>query len=244
MILPLRKKNIYLYSDDGAGDFSLFCARSYFKDHNISCVTAAQIIEEGMPESVDIFIMPGGADRPYARKLNGKGNDIIRRYVENGGTYLGICAGAYYGCTHIEFQKNTANEICEKRELGFFKGTAIGCLKDIAPLYDQTLKSASVTRITQGEQNYPVFYWGECYFAASRESDFKIIAHYNDVTGRPPAIISCPVGKGKAILSGVHFEASDNALTVYDFSPKEENRLKLILSKSLPKEIFNIKDYL
>ena len=36
-------------------------------------------------------------------KLKEKGNRIIKQYVEEGGTYLGFCAGAYYGTSYCDF---------------------------------------------------------------------------------------------------------------------------------------------
>ena len=34
----------------------------------------------------------------------------------------------------------------------------------------------------------------------------EVLGHYDDIPGKPAAIILCKVGKGKAVLSGVHFE--------------------------------------
>ncbi|PJF20465.1 MAG: biotin--protein ligase, partial [Phototrophicales bacterium] len=151
---------------------------------------APDIIQNGIPNHIDLFIMPGGADRPYAQKLNGIGNKHIREYVEAGGTYLGICAGAYYGCTHIEFQKGTSSAICEDRELKFFDGTGTGCLTDIAPHpYDQTLQSACITPIGVRGEEIQTLYWGGCTFHTPITSDTKVVAHYNKLDTRPPAII-------------------------------------------------------
>lgn len=227
-------KNIFIYSDEGAGDFSLYSAQNYFSSDNIKLISAAQIIQDGIPENTDLFIMPGGADIPYAKKLNGAGNDAIRHYVQQGGTYLGICAGGYYGCADIEFQKNTAHAICEARELQFCSGTAIGCLPDIAKQpYDQTLKSAAVTEITMGEKHLQTLYWGGCYFAVSDPQDIDIIATYSTLPDNPPAIIACKAGKGRAILSGVHFEISGTNLTDYDFGNDTDNQLKHDLAEKL-----------
>ena len=49
-------------------------------------------------------VMPGGADRPYCAALNGEGNRRIRAFVEAGGAYLGLCAGAYYASQRVEFE--------------------------------------------------------------------------------------------------------------------------------------------
>lgn len=227
-------KNIFIYSDDGAGEFSLHSARNYFSSENVTLITAEQIIKDGIPKTVDLFVMPGGADRPYTKKLNGAGNETIRRYVEQGGTYLGICAGGYYGCADIEFQKDSAHAICEARELAFCQGTAIGCLPDIAGKpYDQTLESAAVTTIHMQGNTLPALYWGGCYFALSDTQDIEIIATYSALPNKPPAIIACRVGKGRAILSGVHFEISGTNLADYDFNNNMDNRLKQGLAHRL-----------
>ena len=76
-------------------------------------LSAQQVIEGGWEEETDLFIMPGGRDRLYHAALLGAGNLKIRSFVERGGTYLGLCAGAYYGCRSIEFEKGFPLEICE-----------------------------------------------------------------------------------------------------------------------------------
>lgn len=70
--------------------------------------------------------MPGGADLPYCAHLNGHGNALIREYVEAGGSYLGLCAGAYYACARVEFEVGTRLEVQGDRELCFFPGIAKG----------------------------------------------------------------------------------------------------------------------
>ncbi|EIE27046.1 hypothetical protein COCSUDRAFT_55074 [Coccomyxa subellipsoidea C-169] len=63
---------------------------------------------------------------PYCHQLNGRGNSLIRGFVEAGGAYLGLCAGAYYACSYVEFALGTTLEVKGPRELAFFSGTAAG----------------------------------------------------------------------------------------------------------------------
>ncbi|HSX11324.1 MAG TPA: BPL-N domain-containing protein [Chlamydiales bacterium] len=159
-------------------------------------LSAADIINGALDETYTLFIMPGGRDRPYHAALKGAGNEKIRAFVENGGTYLGICAGAYYGCKTVQFEKGIPEEICEERELAFFSGTAVG------PAF--------------GRGNFPVkigpdlhaHYHDGCLFLGDF-SQVRVVARYIELAGQPPAIIECRVGKGKAILSGVHLELTD-----------------------------------
>jgi len=217
-------KRAYLYCDEGAGAFSVYAAKNHFRDYKITLITAAKIIADGIPDYIDLFIMPGGADRPYAKKLNGAGNQIIKNYIQNGGAYLGICAGAYFGCARIEFQKGTKHEICESRELALFDGVGMGCLTDIAPVYDNTLSSAAIANLS--------IYWGGCSFEGVQDA-VNIISRYEDIKGAPPAIISTAYGKGSVILSGVHFEVSAQSLAEYDFQNQQDNDLKSPLAQTL-----------
>ncbi|AHF92654.1 Biotin-protein ligase [Opitutaceae bacterium TAV5] len=47
----------------------------------------------------DVLVFPGGNSGAQGRSIGEKGRAAIRRYVDNGGGYLGICAGAYLATT-------------------------------------------------------------------------------------------------------------------------------------------------
>src|SRR5438094_10662812 len=78
-----------------------------------------------------LFVMPGGADLPFCEALSGAPNKRIRRFVEGGGVYLGICAGAYYACREIAFHAGTDGAICDARELSFVDAVAVGSLPQL-----------------------------------------------------------------------------------------------------------------
>lgn len=170
-------------------------------------ITADEILQDAL-EKFSLFIMPGGRDRPYHAALKGPANEKIRAFVENGGVYLGICAGAYYACRRIEFDLGFPLEVCEERELGFFPGKAIGPAYGNGTFEYKSEKGARLANIgTDGTERSPLkmYYNGGCTF----EGDYphvRILARYLDLPHHPPAIIECSVGKGKAILSGVHLE--------------------------------------
>lgn len=167
-------------------------------------ITATSIIEGGLAP-FSLFIMPGGRDRPYMAALKGIGNAQIRSFVENGGIYLGICAGAYYGCKRVEFDRGFPLEVCEDRELSFFPGTAVGPAYGKGTFEYESQKGARLAKIGTANGIFHSYYNGGCLF----EGDFphvRILGRYLDLSGHPPAIIECSIGKGKAILSGVHLE--------------------------------------
>ena len=160
--------------------------------------------------------MPGGADLPYCKKLNGAGNAAIRRFVEQGGMYFGICAGAYYGCRDIEFHKSRSDEITGARELAFIDATAYGSLPSLAGFYDTTLATAKWVGLTDTNgHTAQSYYHGGCAFDV-RDPNAIILARYADLPAHPPAIITKQIGQGRAILSGAHIEVTPSHLREWE----------------------------
>lgn len=52
-------------------------------------------IRSGVLDEVDVLIMPGGSGSAQARNLEDAGREAVRKFVRNGGSYVGICAGSY-----------------------------------------------------------------------------------------------------------------------------------------------------
>ncbi|MFZ0565070.1 MAG: BPL-N domain-containing protein [Chlamydiales bacterium] len=158
-------------------------------------------------EKTALIVMPGGRDVPYHAHLRGEANRRIQAFVKEGGCYFGICAGAYYGASEVEFEKGEELEVCESRELAFFPGKAIGPVFEKGVFrYDS--ESGSRNANIQWEGGVCSLYFnGGCYFKkAETYSNVKVIGYYLDLPQAPAAVVECKVGKGKAILSGVHPE--------------------------------------
>ena len=64
----------------------------------------------------------GGYDLGFIEALGKEGTRQIREYVLNGGTYLGLCAGAYFASDCIEVDKDGPMEVIGDRDLKFFPG--------------------------------------------------------------------------------------------------------------------------
>ncbi len=224
-------RSIVIYHDEGVGDFSLSCLQKFFAGDDLWLANAEAVIDGRVLGLADLFVMPGGADLPYCKKLNGAGNNNIRAYVEEGGTYLGICAGAYYGCSKIEFHKGRDDEISGPRELAFTEAIAYGSLPDIAPYYDLTLNSAGVADIELFDGTKTrAFYHGGPAFRTGKD-DTEILATYTGISGNPAAIIRKNVGDGRAILSGVHFETRAENLVNH---PEEQEAGAAIAKNFVP----------
>lgn len=227
---------IYIYNDTGASKAGIQNCRDalhaldphlYF----VKEINAEQTISGEWRQDAAAFLMPGGADLPYCKKLNGAGNAQIKEYVEAGGTYIGLCAGAYYGAHYCEFHKGDTRgyEVLGERELSFFPGSAVGPV-----LADYDYASESGSRIAKikwlkSDEVYNVYFNGGCYFnATDQHPNVQILAHYNNKgsEGRA-AIVECQIGKGKALLSGVPPEYSVESFDgMKGISPDDNVHLK------------------
>ena len=208
--MPIKKESIYVYNDSGVSEESLthtisFFKKNYAKNYNITAINAAQIKITNWYDDAALFVMPGGADIPYARKLNGQGNKIIKDYVNNGGSYLGICAGSYYASAKIEFDKDGPLEVIGTREIDFFPGIAKGPV--LAPFKYKSNSGTRAANIVYNNNDVSVFYNGGPYFILPEKAqNIETLAYYNYEQKSLPAIVKVKYGQGLVILSGVHFE--------------------------------------
>ena len=206
--------NVLIYSGEGASVCAVRQARECLRrvlssKYSVSIISAQQIIEEPWMSYTAMLVMPGGADLPSCRALNGVGNQRIRDYVLKGGRYLGICAGAYYACSRIEFEKNTPMEVSGTRELGFYDGVGAGVV--FKGFQYETNWGAKAVKLHSEKLGDTVSYYnGGCLFEG--DDSAEVLARYVGPTEiessqeDPVAVIYKTVGKGKVILSGVHFE--------------------------------------
>jgi biotin--protein ligase len=217
--------NILIYSGPGVGPKSLANTIAMLS----SLVAAPYVIKTVGPDTIisrdwladtALLVIPGGADIPYMEKLGGIGNQNIREYVQNGGKYLGICAGAYYAAESIEFAKGDPRlEVVATRELKFYPGLVQGPTYSgfdyVPPQNIAGMRAATITwQVDQPfatNQKFVTYYNGGGHFVAAEQyPQITILARYNPETPNQladsAAIIECKYGKGTAILSGLHFE--------------------------------------
>ncbi|WP_201457017.1 BPL-N domain-containing protein [Chlamydia sp. 17-3921] len=158
-------------------------------------------------ETASLLVFPGGADIPYHKLLHGLGTARIAEFVLEGGKYLGICAGAYFGAKELYFENPNGCILSAGRDLGFFPGLAKG------PAYGNIFSYTSPIGVRASKQIFSEFgegyalFNGGCFFeVAETFSDVCIEARYADLPNQPASIISRRIGQGFAVLSGPHIE--------------------------------------
>ena len=185
-------------------------------------MTDTVILKEPWTASCALLVFPGGADLGYCRSLNGEGNRRIKQYVRRGGAYLGLCAGAYYGCSKCEFEVgNKMLEVIGNRELKFSPGICRGCAFKGFVYHSETGAKAVRLQVTKEAfeggilpETFRSYYNGGGVFIDAgtfSNKGVEILATYLDPTDvedgeRPAAVVYCKVGEGGALLTGPHPE--------------------------------------
>lgn len=212
------EKKILVYADKGVSTYYLRhlirWLRKYLMITNIqaSCVRVDAhylLTNPHWEEDTDLLIIPGGADIPYHQALSGQGTHRILQFIHQGGRYLGICAGAYFGASRIYFREPDGSFLEGVRDLCLFPGTAIGPAYE-APFFSYTeptgVRAAQLLFSFTHSLGSALFNGG-CYFdKAETYSEITVEARYQDLPHQPACIVSRQYGSGEAVLSGVHIE--------------------------------------
>lgn len=80
---PTPRKKVYLYADVGAGARCVASTLESLKQHlpldlQAETIDSDQLLLGGWQKECALLVMPGGADLPYCRLLNGPGNRLIK----------------------------------------------------------------------------------------------------------------------------------------------------------------------
>ncbi|KAJ2163141.1 biotin holocarboxylase synthetase [Coemansia sp. RSA 552] len=229
--------NVLVYSGPGVGlNAHAFLMRTLrqFLSHRyaVISVTPEALRKEPWESKAALLVVPGGRDLPYTAEMNGEINRRIKAWVGGGGSYLGICAGAYYGSARCEFEEGSRLEVVGDRELGLFPGTCMGAAypgynyksEDGARAVELAVDQAAFAMEPgfwggdSDDGRVRVHFNGGGYFVAKDPADPRVtvLARYpSDVTdprdrGRrisgAAALVGCTVGRGLAVLTGTHPE--------------------------------------
>lgn len=196
----------------------LYSLRRLLSPHfAVNPINSETIITEPWAPSCALLVMPGGADLGYCRALNGTGNKIISQFVWNGGAYLGLCAGGYYGCKSVEFEVGGKEmEVVGSRELSFFPGICRGAAFTGFKYASESGARASKLKIEKStlggaapEELRSYYNGGGLFVDAEKYEGIEVLARYTQdlsVTGGDAAVVYCKVGSGGAVLAGPHPE--------------------------------------
>ena len=172
-------------------------------------VTPMELEAHPWQTSCALLVFPGGRDIPYLERLKAAAPRIAK-WVQEGGAYLGFCAGAYFACDRIEWELDTPLQVKGPRPLKFFPGLSVGC---VFPGFqydsEQGAKAVTIADERDGSLKRYIYHNGGGEFVLSgQESDVEVLARYTGEAQGKVAAVSCRVGKGRAVLWHPHIEYS------------------------------------
>ncbi len=204
---PVR---VALFNDEGA--FGLGIPRITEQLGKTADIRAVKVtgreIAEGVLKDFDVVIFSGGSGSKEAAAIGEAGREEVRRFVREGGGYVGICAGAYLACTGFSWGVGVLNAktVSSKWQRG--KGDVEIEFTPLAP---------GVTGLDAGKKTIR-YANGPIITADNREgiAPFEPLAFFRTEfaeNGSPqgamvnaPAIVRGVFGKGRVISSSPHPE--------------------------------------
>ena len=210
------EKNIRvaLYEDTGASGKGVpfVCTElGECGDVNVTKVSAKQI-RDGVLKDFDVVVFTGGGASTQAKTLGDQGRANVKHFVENGGGYMGICAGAYLACNGFDWAVGVldAKTVSPKWQRGMGM-VQIELNSDGQRLLKQTGKNFEVKYengpiITHGKGLLPGFKTLAVYRTEKAENGSPVGAMVNS-----PAIVTSTCGKGRVVVISPHPEQSKGA---------------------------------
>ena len=149
----------------------------------------------------DAFYMPGGWTGPYISDIPPAGKRALRNFVAEGGSYIGVCAGAYFATDLVKWEGRY-----QEYELDLYRGLAQGPIDVIAPWNGGSLTELELAEhpINAGEERHEALYWGGPAFEIHPKQPTTVLAHYATTGG--VAAVTLAYKHGQVLLMGCHLE--------------------------------------
>ncbi|TID28040.1 hypothetical protein CANINC_002721 [Pichia inconspicua] len=245
----MSKMNVLVYSGPGTTKFCVEQCLNTFKlllypFYSVSTASEKMLKDQPWESKTAVLVIPGGADLPICKLFKGEINDRIKRFVNKGGKFIGICSGGYYSSSRCEFEVgNKEMEVSGSRDLGFFPGICRGSV--VKGFQYGTEKGTAATRIKVNSKllpdapEYVHLYTngGGVFVDAQKYTNVDILATYDDeidvkdeTEGVKASSVLCSVGRGKALLFGTHPEFDPHLLNEDSDVPKFASILKTLRS--------------
>lgn len=233
--------NILVYNGRGVSQEALHhtikgLRHSLGHAYDIKLVTAEALHQQPWEGNCSLLVFPGGRDLPYLSDLAGRASARITDYVRlKGGRLLGICAGAYFASSEVQFELGTPLEVRGSRDLGLCGAVAKGTIypgfqyngeagAHAVPLAIWHPPPTGDALIAAPAQKVRLYYNGGCWFDFGEEGkgrrcadlDYRIIGVYADKENKPGIIAGYQAGdaRAKVILSGAHIEYDAKEMSI------------------------------
>ena len=229
---PVRVAILHMTEADGGTDDpdkseSVALKRMIEEKLECECVLIpCSEIKIGALSQYDLLFVPGGSSRLMAQALGSSGKEKVREFIQKGGGYVGICAGAFLATDRFENSLDIVDakplvEDVDIPEMGKISmaergiGTVMVSVNDAGREIFGDLGGLLSASYTGG----PVFsknsdrWFPECITLAEYRNEIWKYVPQRGTMVQTPAIITFEFGKGRAILFGFHPEISEGGKT-------------------------------
>jgi len=210
-----KKIQVAVYTDKGGANYSISDRLELSPEFEVTFLSGADIAK-GALKGKDMLLQPGGWSPSQYEALGTNGCAAIKKFVREGGSYYGLCAGAFLASETISTNKMRASMMPWK-DIGEPTYRGWGPIK--VRITDEGFK-----HFGNAHTNRYVTYWGGPVFepgAPIEGADIKSWGDYfgyNLCTSSPKnvmpmtghaAFLGGTIGKGKVFISGPHPEKDD-----------------------------------
>lgn len=179
-------------------------------------------IGEGTLKGFDLVVFPGGSGSKIAAAIGENGRREVKKFVDDGGGYLGVCAGAYLAAANYKWSLGISNHktFCEMREIPEV-GRKSMWYRGGSSTVQMELTDSGREILGDMKAQFPVRYHnGPIVSPAAREGlpGFEVLAHFRSEVSKyetqkgtmvdTPAIIAAEFGKGRVLCISPHPESS------------------------------------
>jgi len=180
-------------------------------------------ISDGVLGQFDMVIFPGGSGSKQAAALGKEGKDTVKEFVEAGGGYVGICAGAFLAASNYSWSLAISNHktFCETIDVSGIGRKSMWFRGGSAPV-TMELTDEGRTILGDFEGVFEVRYQnGPIMSPMGREGlgNFRSLAHFRSEVSKykpqegtminTPAVIVGEYGNGRVLCISPHPESTD-----------------------------------
>jgi|GEM_PF-1015472 len=213
--------NIGLYNGVGVWDLNVLALQNFFTENGLSYTLFDEhdVTSTFLSDHFDLIWFPGGFAAEYRYYIPDL--EPIIDFVNQGGYFVGSCAGAYFAADILSWQGQEGKD--HDYPLNFFPGRAAGPLVYKLNWGDQALLilNRDIPANSDFETALAAYYFDGPYFDAFPEADYLALAYYE--TNNRPAVVAGKFGAGKYLLFGPHPEMGGINEQSGDYDPDGGN---------------------